>query len=158
MLLAQANSLQNLNNSILFLLSGRNLVDIHNLANRLGNSKARVQRGVRILKDDLHFAPQRLHFFLRIVQNVLSSIDHLPLRRLHQSQHHSSGCGFAAAALSHQAECLPFMDREADSVNRFDCSNRFGQDAMLNWKMFLQILDLQQFLSHRQPPPHTSSI
>ncbi len=62
---AQADGLEQLEDALLALGLGADAVDAQRLADDVAHAHARVQRGVRVLEDDLHVAAQALHLAAR---------------------------------------------------------------------------------------------
>jgi hypothetical protein len=81
------------------------------------DAHARVQRGVGVLKDDLHVPTRLPQARLREAQNVFVLESDFTGRRLDEPQDAPAGRGFSAAGFPDEPERLPFLDREADVVD-----------------------------------------
>src|SRR5262249_35568510 len=81
---------------------------------------ARVQRGVRVLEDHLHPAPQRAHPPDAEVRDVAPFQQDLAAGGLQQAGHQAARRGLAAAGLADQAERLARADGQVDAVHRAD--------------------------------------
>jgi hypothetical protein len=99
-------------------LGGRALsVDDERLLDNLSRSHARVQRGIRILKNDLHVASRESKFLPRVLEDVRSAEPHLSRGGFDEPEDAAAGGGFAAAGFPHEAERLTFFDGEGHVVN-----------------------------------------
>src|SRR5262249_3650334 len=92
-------------------------VDDQRFFDNLPRPHARVQRRVRILKDDLHVAARLAQPRPCELEHVLPAKPYLSGSRLDQPEHAASGRGLATSRFADQPERLPFLDREADVVN-----------------------------------------
>src|SRR5262249_38870696 len=90
------------------------------LADDLADGHARVERGERVLEDDLHLPaiwPERGAGEARDV----AALDHdAPLGRLDQAQDGAADGRLAAAGFADEAERLTLVDRQRDTVDRTD--------------------------------------
>ena len=59
---------------------------LQRLADDLPDRHARIQRGIRVLKDHLQMTPRAAQLALRQMRQIASTKDHLPARRLSQTQ------------------------------------------------------------------------
>ena len=123
------------------LLVGQDLVDDDGLADDLADRLSGVQRSVGILEDDLHILAQRLHIARVQLCDILAVEDDLAGGRLNQAQNTAARRGFAAAGFTDHAKGLAFFDGKGDVVHRMELAAR-------RVKVFFQVLDLEQFLSH----------
>src|SRR5829696_619045 len=97
---------------------------------RLGDDEtdtfARVQRGVRILEDHRHLAPDRAHVRARELGDVPTLEPDPAGSRLEQPDDAARECGLPAARLPHDAERFARLDAEGDPVDRL-----YGGDLLL---------------------------
>src|SRR5215208_6720666 len=98
----------------------------------IAHTHPRVERGVWILKNDLHVAARQAHPVGGKVQNVLAAEEHIPGRCLDEAQDATSGRALAAPRLSNEAEHLAVVDGECDVVDRFDHGWRPEQPLALD--------------------------
>jgi len=82
------------------------------LAHALADRHARVERGIRVLEDDLHVATQRFELAAVQLEHVLALEEHPAAGGRRQAQDGAAHGGLAAARFAHQAERLPFPDHE----------------------------------------------
>ncbi len=94
------------------------LVNAQRLADDRAHRTARVQRGVRILKDDLHVAPERSQLAPRPAGDVLPVVDDLPAGGLDQASDEARESRLPAAGLTHQSERLSSLHFERDIIHR----------------------------------------
>ena len=99
---------------------GGELVDDQGFAEDRADRHARIERGERVLEDDLHVAPHG-------AQIVAAEAAARPARRrrsrrggLDQAQHAAARGGFAAAGFADQSERLAAIDRKRHAVDRVD--------------------------------------
>src|SRR5437763_15703022 len=84
---------------------------------------ARVQRAVRVLKDDLDAAPQRHQLSALELGDIDAVIEDLPGGRLFEPQDAAAGRRLAAAALADQPQGLAATDRKIDPVHGLDLAD-----------------------------------
>ena len=113
------------------------------LLQQLANGHARIQRGIRILKDQLHVAAFLAHGFRVERAEVFTLEVDFAFRRLNQAQNGSAGCGFAAAGFADQAERFFFVNRQGDILDGADIADRFTNDAALDGEIGFQMLDIE---------------
>src|SRR5579883_1148028 len=106
----------------------------------------RIQRGVRILKNDLHISP----FASKIVLGQRQKIDSIETDRagirLDQAQHSTaSGC-FTAAGFTDQSKRLSFIDRETHVIDRTHIRCDARKDPAMDREVLLEIADGQERL------------
>src|SRR5262249_37515510 len=96
---------------------------------------ARIERGIRILKNDLHVAAQGPQ--LRSVErcDVRTLKPPLARGRLSQAQDTAPGGGLAAAGFAHQTQGLPRAYLEAHVVDGVYPLGRARKDAALDEKL-----------------------
>ena len=92
-------------------------VNDERLLDDLPRAHARVERGIRILEDDLHLAPRLAHTGAREREDVLAAKLHLARRRLDEPQHAAARRRLAAARFADQPERFALFDREAHVVD-----------------------------------------
>jgi hypothetical protein len=95
-------------------------VQAKRLADDLPACHSRIERRVRILKDDVEVAPERPHPPPREMGDVCALESDRPVRRLEQAQDAVADGGLPASRLAHEAEELAGADRERDAVDRVD--------------------------------------
>src|SRR5450756_999492 len=125
---AEPDGLEQLEDALLALGLGADIVDLERLADDVAHAHARVQRGVRVLEDDLHVAAQPLHPGPRGGHDVDALEGDRAGRRRDEPQHSAPRGGLAAAALADQAKRLTLIDREADAVDRVDLAGGALED------------------------------
>src|SRR5436853_7563984 len=76
------------------------------LADHVEDAHSGIERGKRVLKDDLHIAAQTAQLCSRRVQNTTTIEADSPRRRLNKLQQHSSQSSLAASGLAHQTQSL----------------------------------------------------
>src|SRR5262249_61506479 len=95
-------------------------VDGEWLGDRASHAHARIQRGERILEDDLHPLTRGPQSRGRQRDEVVALEADAAGRRLDEPQDQPSGGGFTTAGLADEAKDLAALDREADAVHRVD--------------------------------------
>ena len=104
----------------------------------------RVERGIGVLKDDLHMATVAAQFILAQVRDVHAIEQHLTCSRLEQTQHGLGHGGLAATGFADQTKGLAPRDVERHAIHREDLADNPRQQATVNRKVLLQIGDTQQ--------------
>src|SRR5215471_11631856 len=127
----------------------REAVDDERLADNRADRHARIERGVGVLKNDLHVAAERTQFAAGQYGRVLALEPDLAGSRFDKAQDAAAGRGFAAAGLADEPQRLAAADIEADAVDGMHAFDRARQQSALDRKMLNQVLDPQQRLSGR---------
>ena len=107
-----------------------------------------IERGVRILEDELHPAPKLSELGVRQAHQLLAVEANGPRSRLDQPEDAAPQRALAAAALADEAESFSAGYFEADSVNRFHRSDDASESAAAERKMRCQIFDLENGSGH----------
>ncbi len=89
-------------------------------ADDVANGHARVQRGQRVLKDDLQLATHLPQLSLIELVQAPAHETHLAARRRHELQDRPCQRGLAAARLADDPECLSGRERQVDPVDRLE--------------------------------------
>src|SRR6266481_4798965 len=118
-------------------------MDDERLFDNLAGAHPRVERGVRILKHDLHLPARCAQARPGKPDHVLSAKPDFARRGLDEPQHATARRRLAATRLADQSECLAFLDTEAHIVDGFD--ERAGSEEPLSaMKMFREVGDFDQ--------------
>src|SRR5262249_26447874 len=124
------------------------------LADDLPHRHARVQRGIRILEDDLHVPRHRAQLVAAHRGDVAPLEPHAARGRLDQPQDAAAGGALAAARFADQAQRLAGREIEADAVDRVHAADLARQQATLDREVLDQLLDAQQWLAGIQYRAH----
>jgi hypothetical protein len=119
-------------------------VNAQALADGIAYSHARIQRGVRILKDHLHLAAHLAHLRSGESGQLPAFEGDSAAGRLDQPNEAASQAGLAAARLADQSDRLSLLHIEAHAVNRPDVLSRAPQQPGRHRKIFLQITNFEQ--------------
>ena len=115
------------------------------LADDLAGPLARVERGVGVLEDHLHLAPQRPHLPPREAGDLAPVEADRARGRLDQLQDRAAERRLAAARLADQAERLAAPDAEADAVDRADLVDlAVDQEPAPDREVLDEVGDLEQ--------------
>ena len=145
----QAHPLQQLHDLVRqVLLAAGELVDHQRLADQPADGVARVERGERVLEDDLHLPPQRPQRVALQRGDVLPLEPHVARGGLDQAHHAAPRGGFAAAGLAHHAERLAGCDIETDAVHRVHLAGHPRHHAAADREVLLEPADRKNRLSH----------
>ena len=132
---------------------GGELVDDQRFAEDRADRHARIERGERILEDDLHLAPHGAQIVAAEAQHVLPVERRSRRRGLDQAQHAAARGGLAAAGLADQSERLAAIDRKATRRRpRRRCPTSRDKQAAQHRKMLLEIGDAEQGFAHAASP------
>lgn len=125
------------------LLFRNDFVNNQRLFQNIDHTLARVQRGIRILKNHLHLFAQAVEIVLPVALDVFSLKFDLPRGSCFQPAQGSAQRGLSAAGLAHQAQCLTRKDRQIHAVHSLDISDCLGDDAAANRIVQLQVPRLE---------------
>ena len=132
-------------------------VDAQPLADAVPDRRARVERRVRVLEDDLHPAaegPQRRRRRACVMSSPSKRM--VPAVGLDEAQDEAADRGLAAARLAHQAQRLAAPDDEVHAVDGPDLRDRALEHAAPDGEGLGQAADLDQRLGRpggRRPWP-----
>ena len=93
------------------------MMDVQAFHHRFADRHARVERGIRILENDLHVAAHDLQFLGLEGEDILAVEMDRAAGRLDQAQHGAPDGGLSAARFAHQPQGLALADKEADVVH-----------------------------------------
>ena len=119
-------------------------VQMQRLCQDAADRHARVERGERVLEDDLHapaLRPQRGGIQRA---EVLAFEVHAAGRRLDQPQYQPAERGLAAARLAHHAERLSGLEREVHAVHRLHGAAGTAEQPVPDSEVLGQPLHLEQ--------------
>ena len=129
-------------------------VDNQRLADDRADRHPRVQRGERVLEDDLHIAAKRAERLALEPGDAAAFEPYLARGRLDQPQDAAPGGRFAAAGFPDQPQRLAGADLEADVVDRVHLLARTGEHAAPGREILHQVADAQQRFGHGRTAPH----
>ena len=119
------------------------------LSHQIEKRHAWIEGSERILKDHLHLSTQRA----QLLPAQPPHLDHraiggphedLPARRLDGPHDAPRGGRLPAAAFSHEAESLSFVDVKVDAVHRADVADRPLPEALPDREELLELGDAQE--------------
>ncbi len=111
----------------------------------VADAHARVERGVRILEDDLHLATRLAQAIAGEAQHVFPLKANFSRCRFDEPQDAAAGGRLATAGFTDQAERFAGIDREADPVDGANGCRPSPAEKPLRTREFLhQIPDLEQ--------------
>ena len=119
-------------------------MDLQRLADDVADRHARVERGVRILKDDLHLFAQRTQFRPAQRGDVAAVERDAAGGRVGEPQDARARGRLARARFADQAQRLAATDVEVDAVDRFDVADALLQQAGGDRKVLLEVADDDQ--------------
>src|SRR5919201_1648584 len=126
-------------------------VDLQRRADDGADALARVQRGIRVLKDDLELTPQRPHAAARELRDIVAVEDEAAVREVVEPNEATTQRRLAAARLADEADCLAAMDLERDVVDRMDPRDlTLEQDPPLDREVLDDVLGLKEEISVRR--------
>ncbi len=140
---AKADAREQRRHLLLALLGVGDAVDQQRLAHDVARRHARVERGERVLEDDLHLPPVGPQLGLRQADDLLALDLDRARGRLDEAQHGAAGRRLAAAATRPPGPSVsPAAYGEGDAVHRIDLADRAAQQALLHREVLLEVLDL----------------
>ena len=120
------------------------LVHAQRLGQDLAHGHSRIERGVGILKNDLHVPAQTAHLVLVEVCDLLALEAHRAPGGIHQAQDQASGGRLAAAGFADQRQRLAAGDLEADVLDGAHQPDGLAPyEPAADCKMLDQAVDLQ---------------
>jgi hypothetical protein len=124
------------------------VVDDQRLGDDRPHGHARIQRRIRILKDDLHVPADAAQVAGVEVEHVLPFELDGAGGRLDEPEDAAPDGGLPRSRFAHEAERLASSDAEADAVDGFDVGDDAPEDAALDGKVLLQIPHDHERLAH----------
>ncbi len=124
---------------------------LQRLADDGADGEPRIERGVRVLEDDLHVAPQRAQCLAAQPSDVGTLEPDFARTRLDQPQDAAAGGRLAAARFADQPQRLALADVEAHAVDGMDAVDLAREHAAGHGKVLLEVLYGQQGLGHGTP-------
>ena len=128
------------------------------LANAVANRRARIQRGKRVLKDDLHFAAQRFQLRAFRYGNVAIFKFDGAAGRVQQADQQPAHRRFAATRFAHQSQRFAAFHDKADVLNGLHLRHRAHQHAAAHGKILNQVFDFNQDLGQIHSSHHSSLV
>jgi hypothetical protein len=104
------------------------------------------------LKNHLHLTPQRANLALWQRGQIdnparLGAKQDLARSRVKRTQNATGRGGFAAAALTYQAQRFSFIDEETNIVDSAHVPNNLPKETLFDGKILLEALDFQEYLT-----------
>ncbi len=110
--------LEQLDDAITDLPMAERGVCLKRLADNAQHTHPGIQRGVGVLKHDLHIPAHPSQPPARQAEHVCSLEEYLPTCGLDKTQETTSNCGLSAAGLTHEAKGCPAPDVEGYAIHR----------------------------------------
>ena len=127
------------------------LVDRERLGDDRADAEARVERGVRVLEDDLHLAAHRLQLGALRVGDLLAVELDRARGRVEEPDHEAGDRALPAAGLADEAEGLAAAELERDAVDRLHRADLLLEDdAARDREVLDEVVDLEEggFAAH----------
>ena len=143
----QTDGRKQLGYALLTALRVVHVVDDHALFNDRTDGHARIERGIRVLEDDLRFFGERKAVFLVGKIDRPAVVNQLALRRLINAHQGAAQRGFAAAALANEAQRFAAVNIEVDILYRVQHA------TAADFKVFADVFGANQhFVRHSSSP------
>ncbi len=139
-----SHGLEQVGHPLLELLALGNPVNEQRFADDGADRHAWVERGVGVLEDDLHVAPQGPQRTAGDSGDVFPLEQDIAGRRLQQFHDEPPGRCLSAARLAHKPQDLPLSNLETDPVNRLHVTGNSRQDAAADREVLHQVFDFNQ--------------
>ncbi len=149
----EADGVEELDDALVDLGAPGQPVEADRLPHDLCAGHAWIERGVRVLEDDVHPAPVRSQAAARQVRDVGAVEPDRPVRRLVEPVDAVADRRLPAARLADEAEHLPWSDRERHAVDRVDDAAAAGH-SLADREVLDQPVDFEhrlQRVRHRSP-------
>src|ERR1700730_5836028 len=145
----QADGLEQMYDTLFKLPPGfRQLVNDQGFANDRADVHARIERCIRVLKDNLDVAAQRSKLTSIQPSDILAFKMDLARSRFDQAKHATAGGRFTAAGFADQPEGIAAVDSEIDTVDGMNAAGVTAEQAAPEWKFLGQIPDPDERLTH----------
>ena len=147
-LFGQTNGGQNGFHLLCKLVALDQLMLFQRLCNDIFNGHARIERAIRILKDDLHvlaLLPERLAIH---PADIPAFEKNFSVGGLCQAQNALANRRFSAAGFTHKAKGFTLVDLKAYSIDSLIVSYGFLEQSLLDGKIFFQSTNRKQRLCH----------
>src|SRR5262249_37989009 len=148
---AQADRAQQLVDAAAALASPVQVVHAERLRDDLPHGHARVERRVRVLKDDLQLPAHFAHPPSGEARDVLPVEDDLSVGRLEELDHGAAERRLSAAGLADEAERLPRAQREIDAVDGVHLADAPLEDAGHDREVLEEPLDAEDLTAFGGP-------
>ena len=116
----------------------------HGLDEHLLNGEARIERGVGILKYDLHSLAKRQHFIGRQMLQVIVSKTNGSGSGINQFNYGTASGGLATSRFTNQAQRLPAMNLEVNTIDGLHKFSRAGPKTFAHGEMHREVAHLKQ--------------
>ena len=124
---------------------GDDVVNRHRFGQDIADLHARVQRAEGVLEDNLDLFPDRAHFLLRQLGQVLAVVEDFARRGCFELQDAAPRGRLSTSRFTHQAEGFPSLDEKANAIDGFDLGDDAGDDDSLgDREIHLQPPDVDQ--------------
>jgi len=117
-------------------------MDCEGLADNITGALTGVKRTIRVLKDKLHFLAKGTYFVLWPGRNILSFEDNLSRCRTIKTKNAAGHRGFAAAALTDEAQCLALPYGKTHIIYGLDVGYYLFKEALRDREVHFQVFDL----------------
>ncbi|MNH99544.1 hypothetical protein D3C73_523190 [compost metagenome] len=155
MLFLQSYPFQKRRSRFLALFPLVDAVDFHRLADQLQHIQTRIQRRIRVLKDRLNAAAERLQPLLPQLAERLSIEEHFSASIVVQPEQAAPDRRLPAAGFAHQPEGFPLADLEAYAIDCFYYSSIASAQILAFGEVLLEVIHIHQYfaLTHRKSSP-----
>ena len=144
---AEAALLHEIDDVILDLAGGDDLMNLYGLREDVTHGGAGGQGGVGILENDLHLGAQRAHLSLGVVGNILTVVDDLAAAGGVELEDGTAQSGLTAARLAHDTQGLTGVEVEGDVVHGDQLLLYLTRQGLLDGEGLAEILDFQERLA-----------
>src|SRR6266446_8474077 len=149
MIRLQADGLQQIHHTLFKLPPGfRQPVNDQGFANDRADVHARIERCIRVLKDNLDVAAQDAKLACLQRSDILAFKMDLAPGRFDQAKHATPGGRFTTAGCANQPEGFAAVDVKIDTVDSMDAASLTAEQAAPERKFLGQIPDPEQRLTH----------
>src|SRR6266851_533845 len=128
----------------LLFAAGRQPVDAERLTDDIASRHAWIERGKRVLEDDLHRAPMRTQFGFSEIGNVAAVDPDAAAGRLDQAQDAPRDRRFAATGFADKPERFSDANRKTDTVHRVHGADLAAKDSAAHRILFDEVRHLEQ--------------
>src|SRR5699024_2469150 len=148
MITAEADGIQKFTHLLFTFFRVSHAMDFQWLLYDFSDSMTRVERCVWILKRQLRIFTSVPHLcFGKSVQALVFKFNSA-FTRFEQTQQHASCRRLTATGFTRETQRFTFFQRKRNTIDCFDFSNFSSKYATRNGKIFFQVVDFHQCVSH----------
>src|SRR5450631_982709 len=141
---AEPDLMEQFGDALLLFAAGRQTVHAERLTDDIASRHARIERGKRVLEDDLHRTPMRTQFGFSEIGDVAAVDPDAAPGWLNEAQDAPRDRRFAATGFADKPERFSDANRKTDAVHRMHGADFAAKDAAAHRVLFDEVRHLEQ--------------